>query len=71
MKASHYSFSAVLGAAAFVTMLCPANALIVNVSSATLASNPGVYSNLDGAGTSLVVNSSAGGFSHHYRIRRI
>jgi hypothetical protein len=61
MKASDYSFLAVLGAAAFVTMLCPASALIVNVSSDTLASNPGAYSNLDGAGTSLVVSPSAGG----------
>jgi len=61
MKTSHYSFLAVLGAAAFVTMLCPAKALIVNVSSATLASNPGAYSNLDGAGTSLAVSSSPGG----------
>jgi hypothetical protein len=33
MKTSHYSFLAVLGAAAFVAMLCPANALIVNVPS--------------------------------------
>jgi hypothetical protein len=61
MKISHYSFLAVLGAAAFTTMLCPANALIVNVSSATLASNPGIYSNLDGEGTSLAVSSSADG----------
>jgi hypothetical protein len=61
MKTSHYSFLAVLGAAGFVTMLCPANALIVNVPAATLASNPGAYSNLDGAGTSLVVSPSAGG----------
>jgi hypothetical protein len=61
MKASHYSFSAVLGATAFMTTLCPANALIVNVSSATLASNPGAYSNLDGAGTSLAVSFSPSG----------
>jgi hypothetical protein len=39
----------------------PANASIVNVSSATLASNAGTYSNLDGAGTSLVVTPSGGG----------
>jgi PEP-CTERM motif len=61
MRTSHYSFLAVLGAAAFVAMLCPANALLVNVPSATLASNPGTYSNLDGAGTSLAVSSSADG----------
>lgn len=61
MKNSSWSVLPALLLMALVLVLAPANAAIVSVSSDTLASNPGSYSNLDGSGTSLAVTFSAGG----------
>jgi hypothetical protein len=61
IKSCTLSIAAAFGVLISAQVGSPANAAIVSVSSTTLASNAGTYSNLDGSGTSLVVTPSGGG----------